>query len=269
MKKVAIPKEKLIELYVDKKMTTHEIAQIYDVDRTTISNRLKEFNIDSNPSIRKYYLLKEDPLTKDQKDLIVGSTLGDASVIRPKGSANSYFKIAHCEKQRDYIFWKKEILGNLVNVVSKHEDKRGNSIMYQFNTLRHKELNFYRNLFYQNNKKVIVPNIGNYLTPLGLTAWYLDDGNRISKGVCCKFSTDGFSYNENVILANTLKANFDLNVKICEYERHSTKFYYLLLNKRNFMSLTEIIKDYVIDSMKYKLSDCSSTTTCQTPDSSG
>lgn len=265
MKKIEIPKDKLIELYCEKNLTMFEIAEIYNVDRTTIANKLKQLQIDSNPIQRKYKILKEVPLTREQKDFIIGSVLGDASIILSGRRVNSYFKVAHCEKQKDYLLWKKEILGNLVNTISKTIDKRGNSTMYGFNTISHKELNFFRKLFYDNNKKIIKDELSLQMSPLGLAVWFMDDGSKTNK---CnyRFATEGFTKEENLKLAEILKVNFDLNVKVLEYSRNDRKYYYLFLNKRNAMNMTEIIKPYIVDCMKYKLIDCSSTTTCQTPE---
>lgn len=264
MKRINIPKEKLIDLYIEKHMTMFEIAEIYNVDRTTISNKLKKYGIDSDPSQRKYRLLKATPLNKEQKELIVGSTLGDGSIVMNGRRVNSYFKIAHCERQKEYLMWKKIVLGNFVNNIRKLVDKRGNSVMYGFNTLSHHELNFYRKLFYENNKKIIKHDLGLHLTPLGLATWFMDDGSKLNK-VNYRFSTDGFTKDENYKLKHILKANFDLNIKVCEYERNQKKYYYLSLNKRNAVNMTEIIRPYIVDCMKYKLIDdiyfnCSSTT---------
>lgn len=257
---VNIPREKLIELYCEKHLTTFEIGEIYNVDRTTISNKLKQLQIDTNPSQRKYRILKETPLTKEQKNFIIGSTLGDASIILNASKKFSYFKVAHCEK--DYLLWKKEILGNFVNTINKQIDKRGNSIMYGFSTISHKELNFFRNLFYENNKKIIKDELSLYMSPLGLAVWFMDDGSKSNK---CnyRFSTEGFTKEENYKLTEILKVNFDLNVKVCEYSRNEKKYYYLFLNKRNATIMTEIIQPYIVDCMKYKLIDHSSTTNTQ------
>jgi hypothetical protein len=263
MKKAEISKEKLIELYVQKNMTTFEIGEIYGVNRSTISNYLKIFGIDTNPSQRKYKILKETPLTQEQKDLIVGSTLGDGSIILSGRKITPYFKIAHCEKQKDYLYWKKEILGNLVNNVSKNIDKRGNSIMYGFHTISHKDLNPIRKMFYENNKKVITENIIDYISPLGLAAWFMDDGSK-TRSNNYRLSTDGFSEAENYILKEMLEKKFGVLVKVCEYTRHDKKFYYLSINKENSIKMTQEIKPYVVDCMKYKLIDCSPTTICQT-----
>jgi len=258
MKKIDIPKDKLIELYCEKHLTMFEIAEIYNVDRTTISNKLKQFNIDSDPSQRKYRIIRGIPFTKTQKEFIVGCTLGDGSVICSGRRINSYFKVDHCEKQKEYLMWKKELLGNFTNTINTYVDKRGNSTMLGFHTIAHTELNFYRKLFYENNKKVIRDELGLHLSPLGLAVWFMDDGS-LNSTCNYRFHTQGFTEKDNIKLQNILKANFDLNVKVCEYERNNTKYYYLSLNKRNATNMTEIIKPYVVDCMKYKLIDIGQT----------
>lgn len=269
MKKVNIPKEKLVELYTEKHLTMFEIAQIYNVDRSTISNKLKQFEIDSNPSQRKYRILKATPLLKEQKEMIIGSVLGDASVIINGRRKNAYFKVSHCEKQKEYILWKKSILGNLVNNINKYEDKRGNSIMYGFHTISHQELNIFRRMFYENNKKVVKDEIGLYLTPLGLATWFMDDGSKSGRGNNYRLSTDGFSKEDNFKLKHMLKANFNFNAKVLEYSRNDRKYYYIFFNKRNAINMTEIIEPYVVDCMKYKLINCSSTTKREAPERDG
>lgn len=270
MKKIDIPKEKLVELYNEKHLTMFEIAEIYNVDRTTISNKLKEFGIDSNPTQRKYRILKATPISKKQREMIVGSVLGDASIILSGRKKNPYFKIAHCEKQKEYLMWKKEILGNFVNTVNKVMDKRGNSTMFCFNTISHQGFHSLRELFYDGNKKVIKDEVGLHLSPLGLATWFMDDGSRSGRGNNYRLSTDGFSKDDNYKLKNILKANFDLNVKVLEYTRYDQKYYYLFINKRNAINMTKIIRSYIVDCMKYKLmNDCSSTTKCKAPERDG
>lgn len=270
MKKFDIPKEKLVELYKEKHLTMFEISELYHVDRTTISNKLKMFEIDIDPTQRKYRILKATPMNKTQKSMIIGSVLGDGSIISSERRLNSYFKVAHCEKQKDYLFWKKEILGNFVNTINKNIDKRGNSIMYGFHTISHQELNRLRDMFYDNNKKVIKEEIGLYLDSLGLATWFMDDGSKSGRGNNYRLSTDGFSKDDNYRLQSILKSSFDLNVKVLEYTRHDKQYYYLFINKRNAINMTEIIKPHIIDCMKYKLmNDCSSTTKCKTPEKDG
>lgn len=249
-----IDKEKLIELYITKRLTTYEIAEMYNVHRKTISSWLEKYEIDINPKQRKFELIKKVPFDNQQKELIFGTLLGDGCIAEHgRNNKSNRLLIGHCEKQKEYLLWKKEILGNFVNTIRRTEDLRGNSIMYSFATVTHNEFKFFRKLFYENNKKVIKEEMIHYLTPLATAVWVMDDGSRYQEKNTMRISTDSFSEDENHLLEYFLKHHFDLNAKVCEYERNNRKFYYLSFNVRNAALLSDVIRPHVIDCMKYKL----------------
>jgi hypothetical protein len=252
MKKYNITKEELIDLYINKQLTTLEIGNIFKVDRTTISNKLKSFNILTNSAQRKYKKLKDTPLTFEQKSLIFGSTLGDGSIILSQRRKNAYFKVDHCEKQKDYLFWKRSVLGSLVNTIRKNIDKRQNSIMYSFNTISHKDLNLLRDLLYKDNIKVIKPEIETYLNDLSLAIWFMDDGTKSGKNNY-RIATDCFSEEENYILTNILYQKFNIKPTVCKYTRNEKQYYYLHINKFYSSIMTDIIKPYIVECLKYKI----------------
>lgn len=258
-----ISKTILEDLYINKRKTTYEIGEMFGLHRNTISTYLKKYGIEINPKQRKYELIKKVPFTQEQKDLIVGTVLGDGC-IAPHGRKNKSYRllVGHCEKQKEFLMWKKSILGNFVNVINKKEDNRKNSIMYNFATVTHNEFKFYRNLFYKGNKKIIRDELINHIKPLSLAAWFLDDGTLI-KNVNMRLSTDSFTKEENEKLQWMLKCNFDIRSKVCEYTRCDKKFYYMSFNKVNSLKMTEIIAPYSVDCMQYKLINQSSTTKCQ------
>lgn len=242
--------EKLIELYLDKKLTTYEIAEVFNVNRKTISRWLKKYKILINPKQRKYERIKRVPFTKEQKEMIVGTLLGDGFIN--KHGKNHRIMISHCEKQKNLVLQKKIILGNLVNKISKRIDNRGNSIMWSFVSVTHNEFKFFRNLFYNDNKKVIKKEIEYFITPLSLAYWIMDDGSCDGK-YSIRLHTSGFSFDEQIVLQNILKVKFNIECKICEFNRNNNKMYYLSFNKRNSQILSDIIRNYIIDDMKYKI----------------
>jgi len=177
MKKIDIPKEKLIEFYVKQKLTMEQIATIYSVNRTTIKNKLKLYDIPVSFDKRKFQQIKNSCISNIQEQIMVGSLLGDASLI--KRNKSPYFKVAHCKAQKNYVSYLYDNLRNLTNMkISEIIDKRQNSIMYSFNTLENNSLNYLHNLFYVNKQKVISDKLKDYLTPLGLAIWFMDDGSK-------------------------------------------------------------------------------------------
>ena len=257
-----IEKDILTDLYVTKRMTSYEIAEVLQITRKTITKYLKEYEIAINPKQRKYELIKKVPFTKEQKEMIFGTMLGDGC-IHPHGRKNKSYAlmIGHCEKQKDLVMWKKIILGNLVNVVNKRVDKRGNSTMYCFTSVVHNEFKQIYDLFYENGKKIIKDEMLNYITPFGLAVWIMDDGGLVGRGgVNLRLSTDGFSEGDNKKLQQMLRLNFGLNSKIGKYTRHNKEYCYLSLNKENTIKATKLTEKYFVDCMKYKLYKEPSTT---------
>jgi recombination protein RecA len=248
-----IDKDILIDLYINQLKTSYQIAKIFNINRTTICSYLKKYGIKINTKQRRFCSVKNQGFNQEQKDMIVGTVLGDGC-ISPHGRKNKSYRliVGHCEKQKDFLLWKKSILGNLVNTVSQRKDKRKNSIMYNFATITHDEFGFYRDLFYKDNKKIIKNELIQYLSPLSLAVWFLDDGS-LYKNVNMRIATDSFSKDENEKLQFMLKVKFDIDSKIHEYKRLNNKYYYMSFNKNNSIKMTEIITPYVVDNMKYKL----------------
>lgn len=255
-----IDRETLIDLYVNKKLTTREIGKIYKVDKGTVSRYLKKFGIPINFEKRKFELSKKTSLTKRQKEIVYGTILGDGCIA--KHGKLSRLMLGHSEKQKDFLYWKASELG--IKKVNVREDKRKNSVMYTCSSYTHSEYETIRKKFYINNKKIVPVNIANYITPLSLAVWIMDDGSKCSP-FNIRISTDSFSYQDHLILQAMLKIKFGINVKICEYTRRGKKYNYLSFNKRNSLLLDEIVRPHFLDSMKYKLPHRVSTTTCQTP----
>lgn len=260
-----ITKDVLQDLYVNKRKTTYEIAEIFQVHRKTITRYLKKYNIAINFSKRKFEIIKKVPFTKEQKEMIIGTLLGDGC-ITPHGGKNKSYRltISHCEKQKDLVLTKKAILGNFVNNVRKKIDKRGNSTMYEFTTVTHNEFKFYYDLFYNNGKKEIKDSLINYITPRSLAFWIMDDGSFDKRKFTSRLHTEGFNEAENIKLQSFLKAGFNVKSKVCKYNRNGKEYCYISINKENTIKLSKIVEEYFVDCMKYKIITAPQRLICQT-----
>lgn len=243
-----LDKESLIDLYINKRLTTREIGKIYNIDKKTVSRHLKKFDIPINFEKRKFEISRKRPLTSRQKEIVFGTVLGDGCIANHGRLAR--LMLGQCEKQKDFLHWKAHELG--ITKIQVRENKRKDSIMYYCNSYTHMEYKNIRKKFYINNKKIVPRDISNYITPLALAVWIMDDGSLCSP-FNIRISTDSFSYQDHLVLKDMFKIKFDLNVKICEYTRRNSKYYYLSFNKKNTLKLEEIVKPYILDCMKYKL----------------
>lgn len=251
----SINKQTLEELYTNQKLTTQEIAHIYNVHRTTISNKLKKYNIPTIKYPRKYHETKTQPINDIQDQLIIGSLLGDASIISRDNVQDPYFRISHCEKQKEYLLWKMNILQNLVFQKFPHKniDKRENSIMYSFNTLSNPNLHKYKNMFYDNENMKFVPD-NLKITPLVFAIWFMDDGTKTKRN-SYRISTDSFCKEDNEKLIMYLQDSFQIFGKVLAYSRNGKEYYYLSFSKEESKRASSIILPWItkVESLKYKV----------------
>jgi transposase-like protein len=251
-------KEELLKLYETTEFTIKSLAKKYGVGEKTMNRWFKDYSIKPIRSVeRKYYHLRQVPLTKKQKEFIIGSLLGDGHIDNSK---TKRFVVNHCEKQMSYLEYKKDILNNYVNKLRKNaKQKSRNSTTYNLTTIGHNEFNILHRLFYNNTKKVIKDELCNYFTPYIMAIWFMDDGS--SRKYDMKISTEGFTKKENEKLRDMIYVNFGISCKVCEYNNRDKKYYYLSFNKKNSIKLCELIKPYIIPSMMYKLLRSSTTDT--------
>ena len=106
-------------------------------------------------------------------------------------------------------------------------------------------------IVYKNKRKAIQPNlILNHLTPRGLAYWIMADGSLQNDKKSLILHTQGFSFSENSILSKELNEKFNLNTKVI---KHKQKYYVIKTNSKDAITIFNLIKSFMIDSMKYKL----------------
>lgn len=227
-------KEKIRQLFVEYNKTIFEISELFQISKDNVTNILKEFGFDKFTD-RKYYLLKAKPLTKEQKEFIIGCLLGNGLLKKYGKKSDFYLHIE--EVNRNVILWKKLHLPNFVNVINFNNK-------YWFNTLAHNELNSLHKKIYNNNKKTISEELQEYISPLSLAVLFLDKGWVRNEGVL-RFKTNNFSLSDHQNLQKILQNNFDIESKICEYVKNNKQYYYLSVNKVNTEKLMKIIDPFI------------------------
>jgi len=216
-KKTRIIKEELTKLYVEQDKTTYEIASIYSCDRRTISRYLKQYGITIKRHKRAYSFYYEQKLNDIQKDLILGSLIGDGCISKHHDGVNSCrFLEQHSIRQLEYLKWKKEILNNFVSsdikiIDNSKNNSYGNELSCNFITVLHKEFVKFYEMFYKNKVKRI-PYF--QLSPISLAVWYFDDGSISKLGqkgnyYSARFHTE--SYDDESI-ANLQKMLKDMDI---------------------------------------------------------
>ncbi len=212
-------------------------------------------------------------LTRQQKDLLVGTLLGDGNLqTETRGRTWRYRAIQKVE-HKDYLFHKYEIMKEFCSTeprLGETKDVRTNKTYkrWMFSTTTHNFFRFYGNLFYTYNNKTqkmvkeVPVEIEKFLTPAAVAYWYMDDGSLKSLGksnamrICTEsFSDDGVRRLERAlknlygIEATHTQKNIILNGKKIPVGLR------IAINEKPSAAFRELIKPHLVDCMRYKVSD--------------
>ncbi len=189
------------------------------------------------------------------KDILIGLILGDGHLTEFSGnSRQSSLLMKSDDKNLAYLKWLHTQLAPLG--VSELKPKK-NYHQHQFRTRWSQEIGKLRNLFYPNGKKIIPRNINSLLArPLSLAIWYQDDGTldcRSKYHYNALFATHCFSFDDCVLLAKTLKTNFDLDVSVCRSHMRGKTRYRLYVKSKSMEKFISLVKPFINPSFNYKI----------------
>jgi hypothetical protein len=195
---------------------------------------------------------KKFTLTTYQKEVLIGTLLGDAHLEKQKGAINYRLKFQQSVLHHNYILHLYDIFKDIVATPPKLRTRVGfgkKQGTWYFNTLACPDFLHYGELFYKDNKKVIPTSIKELLTPVGLAFWYMDDGglkSNQSKGVF--LHTHGYSSEEVHFLCDVLTDKFNLS---CwpRFQKDGVQIY---ISGKSYETLRELIYPHLIVDMHYK-----------------
>lgn len=196
------------------------------------------------------------PHNMDVISIIFGSLLGDAHAekrLKGLGTRISFFQEgSHVE----YLLFLHKMLSDLgycnpkIPAITNRLGAKGKvRKIISFSTWTYTSFNWIHDLWYKDKIKCVPECIGQYLTPLALAIWIMDDGAKVGKGL--KFSTNSFTYNECLIIIKALNDNF--NIKASIHSAGSNNKYIIYVLKESMDDLRDIVSPYIISEMKYKI----------------
>lgn len=189
-----------------------------------------------------------------QREVLIGTLLGDGYLYPTVSGKYAYLRICHGPKQKDYVWWKYGYFQDWVlsppryQLQNKAIPQLGG--YYWFKTIAHRQFLEYRQIFYLNREKIVPPNIGELLvSPLSLAVWYMDDGSL--NGRVLHLNTQGFSEKENLLLRSVLKHNFGID---CSLNKSGNigKGYILYVPKAEAEKFLSLIDQHLRECMSYK-----------------
>jgi hypothetical protein len=200
---------------------------------------------------------KSEKVPYEVKQLLLGCLLGDSHLH----VQDNYMSISfgHCENKKEYLLYKKQILGDLfLDSKPQMGGYEGSTLISRGHTKTNLTINeFALKLCYNTVKQSVEVSKewADALNPLSLAFWYMDDGSianrdEVTQQPIALLHTHAFSYDEVCLLRDRL-INFGITAEIGPAEVY--KGYILRLNLKASEIFFSIIAPYIPPCMKYKI----------------
>lgn len=240
-----IDNNKFEELF-NKGLSDYKIAKELNMSPDGVYSYRMRHNYLRNNNLRLNSFIE---LTQFQKEVLLGTLLGDASLKFGEKSKSPSIQCAHGIQQKEYCEHKTEIFKTLNAHCEYHKrnvpDKRTGKLYEDYTMYIPANpalLSWYKSFY--TPKKVIPFDLFEYFTEVSLAFLYMDDGYKTGKNYC--ISTNCFSKESLLKFINVLKNKFNLDCTLL-----ANNVIYIRANSRNLF--TTLIKPYIIPSMQYKL----------------
>jgi hypothetical protein len=200
------------------------------------------------------------PHNIDILSMIIGSILGDTQLEKRKNGLGTRIIFEQSSDNVEYLMWFHNYFVNRgycnntkPNLQIRIRQKGKVFYQYRINSYTFSSFNWIHEMFYKlvDNKyiKIIPLNIREYLTPLALAIWFMDDGSNVNRGA--RIATNCFTLEEVNLLCNVLKSRYNIIATPNKCGKDKSHIIYIHINSMKLF--TTIVKPYLLPSLYYKL----------------
>lgn len=246
--------EALKDYLVETGPTLEEAAAHFGVNWSTVYAWMRMYGISHSFSTRPGDLLRDKMPSEAQRQIILGTVLGDGYLAPCQDGRESQLRLAHSTKHLPYLRWKAEQLApftdpeSIVTVPNRGRGSRHDlAIAY---SVRHPYFSELRHLFYGAGRKTIPFQLLGGLGTLGLAVWIMDDGSYHQGGRYLRLCTNSFSRPEQVRLCEWFAATWSVKPRLIEDQRGATL---LCFSRADTAIVVRLIQDHVVPCLLYKL----------------
>lgn len=197
-------------------------------------------------------------LSKEQKSILIALLIGDGTI-----SSNYVFKLSHSIYQREFLEWKIDLLNKLGiknNGIREYTSKtgynKGKQVLYSQMSVNPTIKALRRTVYVP--KKTLSRKLLNWLTPLGIAIWYMDDGHinvntssqRSSIQHTIKIATCVDEITANMII-QYFKEVWDITFRL--FKEGKGTFSIASSSELDCEKFIKIIKPFIIPSLLYKI----------------
>lgn len=186
---------------------------------------------------------------------MIGSLLGDGHM--EKEGDGSRFCFYQSGEHAEYILWLHSILfkhgyckENIPQIYSRTNSNGKLTYYCRFKTFTFSSFNWIYDAFYSEGKKNIPYFIEEYLSPMALAIWIMDDGGWIpNRGI--KLATNCYNLSDVKRLSSILEKKYGLSVAV--HSAGVLNQYIIYLPKKNLPLLVPIVQPHMHPLFLYKL----------------
>lgn len=192
--------------------------------------------------------------------MIIGSTLGDSHLEKRKNGIGTRVIFEQSNRNVEYLMWFHSYFSNRgycssIKPKLKIRIKQEGKVYYQYRVSSYtfSSFNWIHEMFYKlvDGKyiKFVPLNIEEYLTPLALAIWFMDDGSKKGKGA--SIATNCFTLEEVNLLCKVLKSKY--NIIATSNKSGENKGHIIYIHSNSMKLFSSIVKPYLLPSLYYKL----------------
>jgi LAGLIDADG DNA endonuclease family len=226
---------------------------LYESFKKNVFSNFSRFYYITNNNLDKIITIPKIYNINEIEQVIFGSLLGDGHLEKQTRNVNVRFCLTQSESNYEYFIH----LWGIITQVSpcsynsySYSDKRTKKIYVQY-TLKTRVNSIYTkyySFFYLNKKKIVPENL-NLLTPLALAHWISQDGTKSTTGGFY-FCTDNFDKMECIRISNYLNDKYKFNSSLHNTSKGRWRIY---IKSKSFVDLRNLVLPYMHESMLYKI----------------
>lgn len=237
-------------------LSIQELIDKYKITRYDVTVVLKKKFRHPGDSNHAKAMRNSSFIDEHQKQLLLGTLLGDGSISKSKHRSYKV-SVGHSEKQKGYVEYKAKMMGCNIHKLVNHGFSNLPFWRFVYQNVRVSE--YLKGIVLINEKKTVNQRWMDELTLEGVAYWFMDDGsssfNKSKKNIVVHFSTESYSYEEQILLINKLaKFGFKTSINNIKSRKEGTNMF-LSMSQIDTIKFMKSIKKYVwpIKCMRYKI----------------
>jgi recombination protein RecA len=204
---------------------------------------------------------------KQGREFLVGTVLGDTSLIMNKRAKEAYVYFGHAESQKEYAEWKTSIISSCYPIGFTSCKAKGMTVpygqrqpFYKYWSSRHHRITAIYKRMYIDGKKRITDDVIKWLSPVSIAVLFMDDGCKETamnrQGTerrlrTYKISLGNFPIADVDRLSTYISKEYDLLTRV--YLEHNQNPCLKICGEESRARFRRLVEPYMHNSMMYKL----------------